>query len=296
MPRMANTFASIQRRNFMNHVRNIPNLRHGFVMGRQKFMRNFSLALGHSGYLVGLLEYGVTDIVLLRLFAMTGASFIVFSQLALPKVQWVTAFWNFAYSSVNLFQLALLREGPEPELTWEETLLHRQYQRHIDVRIFHALVGQGEWLWLVDGTKLLEPGADAGGQLLYFTIAGECKLSVGEHVLAVLGPGSVVGEMGVLAEPADVTSADFCVTACGTVRCFAIPVQRVQQLMELQPPLRGAMDGILADALADKLFRLNQGIKERNYRAVLEVFCGMDGHTSTAPLLQAYREDRKSVV
>lgn len=288
-----------QWRSVVSQVRELPNLRQQVVMRRQQFWRRVSLGLGHTGYIVGLLEYGVTDIILLRLYAMTGASLIVLSQLVQPKIQWVTAFWNFAYSSVNLYQLLVLREGPEPQLSWEEASLQERFQHRIDVRGFHAMAEQGQWLWLVDGAALQEPGP-AGwrfrDQLLYFITVGECNMSVGEHVVAVLGPGSIVGETGVLSEDAGGGStafgADVTVTASGSVRCFAVPVEKVRQLQELQPSLRGALQGIFADSLADKLRQqLNAGIKERNYRAVLEVFCTADGQAPLAPdMLESYRQ------
>mmetsp|Transcript_112995 Transcript_112995/g.319635 ORF Transcript_112995/g.319635 Transcript_112995/m.319635 type:complete len:376 (-) Transcript_112995:186-1313(-) len=283
-----------RKRQFGTYFQDLSTVRQRLVLKNQILCRRIGLALGNAGYLVGLLEYGVTDMVLLRMFAMTGAAFIVGWQLFQPKVQWVTASWCLVYSSVNVYQLARLQTEPVPELSWEESRLLALLTASVpegkgfSKKQFHALMQFGEWLWLIDGAKLAEQGCGNDGRYLYFVTVGTCEVSRDGCALVPIGPGSVVGDTGLLCEDED--ASFFTVTACGSVRCFVIPIAKVRKLLELEPDMRGALDGVFADRLTSTLASLNHGAKLRNYRAVLEVACLLDQQQGVAVRVSEYRE------
>jgi len=275
-------------------------LRQKFVMQHHQLSRKIGLRLGHAGYGIGLFEYMVTDIVLLRAFAMMGAGSIVSWQLLQPKVQWVTAAWNMIYASVNMVQLAILQGDvydmtrqqlrgyltswglpvpPErlPAMTWEVAKLHRQLRHRLTVRQFSALVDVGEFFWLVDGALLAE---ERGGEAcVYLVTDGACEVSI-----AVLGPGSAVGEVAFMGLQGGAT-----VRALGTVRCFSVPLAKVRELSEA-PGMKGALEGVFVDTLASRLAAMQEAVQLQNYRAVLEVACSMGRSANIATGVAEYRK------
>eukprot|EP00971_Amphidinium_carterae_P101120 2000267-Amphidinium_carterae.1 len=50
------------------------------VLPKEERRRKMTLFLGHSGYVTGLLEYMMTDIILLRTFAIAGCGMIASYQ------------------------------------------------------------------------------------------------------------------------------------------------------------------------------------------------------------------------
>lgn len=234
-----------------------------------------------------LFEYGVTDIIWLRLFAIGGCGFIVAYQLLQPRVQWLSAGWCAVYVAVNVYQLVSLSATASPSLSWEEERWRSRFAHHVTVEQFHSLMALGEWLWLVDGALLAEEGADRPSEGHLALIAeGVCEVSVAGEVVAELGPGSAVGEIGMVT---DVPASCATVTAVGSVRCFSVPVGAVQELLESQPELRRPLERTFACMLAGKVVAMNERLQRRNYRAVLEVACVLDEQPGIIEGVEQYR-------
>eukprot|EP00927_Polykrikos_kofoidii_P032322 TRINITY_DN27576_c0_g1_i1.p1 TRINITY_DN27576_c0_g1~~TRINITY_DN27576_c0_g1_i1.p1 ORF type:complete len:470 (-),score=94.83 TRINITY_DN27576_c0_g1_i1:70-1431(-) len=176
-------------------------MRQRFIMRNQARCKQVSFYMGHIGYMVGICEYGVTSIVWLRLWAIAGGVLICSWQLMQPKVQSVTAGWNAVYASVNIIQLMIYSAKPAVVLTDEETHLHALMggERNISKSHIQQLAAAGEFLWLVDGAILDDRGAGEHDRCLYFITVGTCEVSVDGRLVAQLGPGSAVGEVGVIA-------------------------------------------------------------------------------------------------
>lgn len=255
-------------------------------MKRQRLMSRIGLVLGHGGYILGLLEYGVTDIIWLRIFAIGGCGMVVGYQLLQPRVQWISATWCFIYVAVNVFQLATSMGSPAAPLSWEEARLHGCFSRHVTVGQFSKLLALGEWLWLVDGAILAEEGQTSRGSCLFFITEGSCDVSVGGRTVAQIGPGSVVGEASLLFAERAVSAT---VTSLDSVRCFAVPVAKVQELLEAEPELRVPLERIFMDTLAAKVVAMNEQVRARSYQAVLEVACTLDGRDGMAAGVAEYR-------
>jgi len=248
-------------------------------MKRHRLMSRISLVLGHGGYVLGLLEYGVTDIVWLRIFAIGGCGMVVGYQLLQPRVQWMTASWCFVYVAVNIHQLvAFMGSSPAP-LSWEESALHKRFSSHLTVAQFSVLMTLGEWLWLVDGALLAGTEHHGCDECLFFIADGVCDVFAGGRQVAQLGPGSVVGEVAVLCDdacPSRVTT----VTALGSVRCFAAPVTKVQELLDARPDMRAPLERLFVDALSSKVLALRRQIQLHKHRATLSTACDVAGHSA----------------
>lgn len=232
--------------------------------------------MANTGYFIGVLEYGVTDVVSLRIWAIVGVSLVLGYQLSLPKLQMLTVNWCILYVSVNIYQLVQLKPEAIPELGWEEAGLHALFERYITEREFHALMELGEWIWLVDGARLTEQGCGEDERRLYFLTLGHCSVIVDDRSVAQLGPGSIVGEVGVLCDSDRNLGSSATVVAEGSVRCFAAPVAEVRELLVRQPNMRAPLESIFANALFQKALAMDEHTKIRNYKAVLEVACGLD--------------------
>jgi len=265
----------------------VMSLRENLVMRNHEKASQIGLLFGHAGYFMGLLEYGVTDIILLRVFAIGCCGLVVGFQLLQPRVQWVSAVWCGIYVAVNVVQLALLLGVTPPSLSWEEEDLHARLAHQITAVQFHSLMALGEFCWLVDGAMMAEEGTDrdSEGRLLVLT-DGLCRVAIGGEVVAELGPGSVVGEIGlVTSTPASCAT----VSAAGSVRCFSVPVRSVVQLLEEQPEMKRPLERIFASSLAAKVRSMNERVHRRNYRAVLEVACSVDGHEGISGAVEESR-------
>lgn len=248
-------------------------MRENFVMRDHERLHRLSLVLGHGGYLLGLCEYGVTEVVLLRLFAMGGCGAVVGYQLLQPRVQWVTAVWCFIYVGVNVYQLNELRLPPEPELSWEEAKLQEVHGKDISTTHFHTLMALGEWQWLVDGAVLMAEGDDIAEARLTFLTEGTCDVTKGDQLVGKIGPGSTLGEMCLVTAEAQTTAT---VKAVGSVRCFTIPMPVVQARMAEMPELKAPLERLFSKTIAKKAITMSDRAKVLNYRAVLEVACTLD--------------------
>lgn len=265
----------------------LEHMRQRWVLANHATLHRVGLIVGHGGYILGLLEYGVTDIVWLRLFAIGCCGMVLGYQLLQPRVQWITAGWMVVYVSINVYQLAILEGGaPARPLSWEEERLYAFFSQHMDPREFVELVSLGEWYWLVDGACLAEEGSDSADGGLVVVSMGSCDVSVHGRKVAELVPGCVMGEVALLAE-GGVSSAT--VRARGSVRCIVVPAARVQALLTEKPEMKAPLERVLADSLASKLVGMNQRARARNYRAVLEVACQLEESEALAAKLAKYR-------
>lgn len=281
------------------------------VLPREEVRRRAALVFGHLGYITGVFEYVMTDMFWLRFFALSGCTMIVGFQMAQPKIQWLSAGWNTVYSVVNIYQIYLL-ERRLPALTEESAALFEALggESKLQPKQFARLLEVGAWRFLDAGEKLKEQGSDA--TLLVREVclisAGSCDVFLGDLVVAHLGPGSVVGEVGALALDPATSSAigALCrplsagagsvavprpsatvVAREGGLRCLCVPLDR----LEKEPELRDALQGIFASALGEKVLAMNQESRSLQYAAVLEMAChpGVRPDGAVATAISAFR-------
>eukprot|EP00929_Paragymnodinium_shiwhaense_P112925 TRINITY_DN81197_c0_g1_i1.p1 TRINITY_DN81197_c0_g1~~TRINITY_DN81197_c0_g1_i1.p1 ORF type:complete len:363 (+),score=79.43 TRINITY_DN81197_c0_g1_i1:181-1269(+) len=278
------------RRHLSSYWEQLLGLRQKMVMENFEKSRKLGNILGNGGYLVGLLEYGVTDIWWLRVFAMCGGVGIISWQLLQPRVQPTTTIWNATYFLVNSVMLSRLKTVPIPDPSVEEAKLHDMLGGEgppgLSKRQFRELMDAGELLWLVDGFQLEDAFRIGDDKCFFLIVDGVCDVLHEGKVVAQFGPGSAVGEVGALA---DTLMNGSNVVASGSVRCFAAPARAVQELLDADPSFREALDSVFTQSLTAKLASMNEQAKVRNYRAMLEVACLVSSEVGVDKSVRSYR-------
>mmetsp|Transcript_8394 Transcript_8394/g.21457 ORF Transcript_8394/g.21457 Transcript_8394/m.21457 type:complete len:317 (+) Transcript_8394:141-1091(+) len=243
------------------------------VLPRQEIKRRLALGLGHLGYITGLLEYIMTDMILLRSFAISGCTMIVGFQLVQPKVQWLSISWNTVYCFVNLFQIHVILRPP-PELTEEETELQKATGGRLEARTLRALAELGEWRSFSEGADLTEEGCSGAEAAMHILLSGTCEVRLGDCQVGHLGPGGVVGEAGLVSSTSSTSRAGITVVTRGSVRSLCVPVEALRAQMGREPELCDAMHSFCARSLASKVLEMSKGSKLQQYEAILEVTRG----------------------
>jgi len=240
------------------------------VLPRAEVRRRVALVAGHLGYITGLFEYVMTDMLWLRAFALSGCVLIVGYQMAQPKIQKLSAGWNTIFSLVNIYHIALLLRKLPP-LSEEEASLLDALAERLTRSQFHALLQAGEWRSFGSGERLAAEGSGGAEQEVFLISSGECDVVQGDVPVGRLTAGGVVGEVGLLAEaPGDQcpdVEASASVVARGGVRCLCLPRARLQK----EPELQEALQGVFAAALAAKVDALPRQWTLQRYAALLQL-------------------------
>lgn len=266
------------------------------VLPKQEVRRRIALVCGHLGYVTGVLEYVMTDIIKLRCIAISGCMLIVGYQLTQPQVQWPSAFWNSGFALLNVYQLYYLCRW-FPPMTEEEEKLYMELggEEQLAQRTFQELLEVGSWRTVEAQECLTQEGRVAETPEVYLLASGSCDVKLGGLVMSRLSAGSVIGEVWALTrgDPTDIAPADR--TASATVaaggqgaRCFCLPLAQLRAL----PKLHEALTTVFAKALADHVTTLRNDHKVLNYKAVLEVACnaGPDPPAAVLAALSSFRQ------
>eukprot|EP00929_Paragymnodinium_shiwhaense_P001282 TRINITY_DN101506_c0_g1_i1.p1 TRINITY_DN101506_c0_g1~~TRINITY_DN101506_c0_g1_i1.p1 ORF type:complete len:332 (-),score=32.10 TRINITY_DN101506_c0_g1_i1:96-1091(-) len=263
------------------------------VIPKEEQRRKMSLYLGNLGYMTGLGEYLMEDMILLRSFAIAGCGMIAGFQLVQPKIQWISVIWNSVYCCINVGQIYLLKRGP-PELVDDEAALFDALDGLVPEREVHKLAALGSWQSFTKGTVLTEEGGTPS-DFVYILVEGDCDVTVGDLKVGELGPGSVVGEASLTSE---VERSGATVIVPDWVRCLAIPADRLRSklhsgyIWEQDPMLASAVQSLFARSLASKVRAMGQGSKEQEYQAVLQLACeaSESSKSALAEAVSGYRQ------
>mmetsp|Transcript_43693 Transcript_43693/g.103132 ORF Transcript_43693/g.103132 Transcript_43693/m.103132 type:complete len:333 (+) Transcript_43693:140-1138(+) len=255
------------------YLADLTHTRQRLVLKHQDRFYKIGAMIGNCGYFVGGLEYGVTDMMALRVCAGIGAGMVVFYQLCQPRVQWLTAGWNVVFAVLNCYHGVLLRadRNPNLELSWEEKDFHRLFESHISsLRHLDSMLKLGDFQWLVDGATLTEQGLPGEQAQVHFITVGTCEVVVDGQVVKTVGPGDVVGEMALLCNREHSSAT---VVAVGSVRCYSVPSVSLKSALDNDKELKAAIEGLFLEGMANKVAALNEQVRVLNYKGVLEVAC-----------------------
>ncbi|MEL7099737.1 MAG: cyclic nucleotide-binding domain-containing protein [Pseudomonadota bacterium] len=187
----------------------------GFYLGSYALLQ-LGIVRG-NGYPYALMNLAAATFVLISL--VTGWN--LFS--AIIQISWITL------SVVGIVRVFLLTRGLR--FTEEEQMLldaHFPTMRRIDAR---TLMHAGTWLDLEAGTKLTEQGSPVD-RLIYLAWGG-VDIAVDGSVIADVGPGGFIGEMGVMQNaPASAT-----VAVKRPARCFAVQGDTLRRLVKRNPDI-----------------------------------------------------------
>ncbi|CAL1156091.1 unnamed protein product [Cladocopium goreaui] len=238
--------------------------------------RRLGLLCGHAGYVTGLFEYVMTDILHLRIFALTGCALIVSFQALQPRRQWISVSWNSIYCAVNLFHISLLLQERPRSLCKEEEELQRVLGEHVLHQQILSLSEAGEWQRLCGGL-LVEEGQEQSAQVRII-VSGHCDVYIRGLKVGELSPGAAVGAEVLalrLLGPATATETGEEAVAKATVECrdevFCLCLP--WSWLKSEPNLMEALRKGFATSLAAQVAAGDKAARLLEYGAVLEMAC-----------------------
>eukprot|EP00434_Breviolum_minutum_P038178 symbB.v1.2.033857.t1/scaffold4266.1/size42177/1 len=250
----------------------------------QESKRRLGLICGHAGYVTGLFEYIMTDMLHLRLFAVTGCALIVGFQAVQPRKQWVSVGWNSIYCAVNLFHISLLVKERPRSLQQDEQQLQKVLGDHVLHTQILSLCEAGKWRQFLPGSVLIQEGSNGGcddpEMEVRILVRGNCDLHIRGFKVGHLSPGAAVGNellalrlLGPSNETGDVvtseTEARATVESSDEVLCLCLPWSS----LKADPSLLEALRKGFVTSLAAQVAAGDGAARLLEYAAVLEMAC-----------------------
>jgi CRP-like cAMP-binding protein len=156
------------------------------------------------------------------------------------------------FVGINVVQLVIMvRNRMRVRLSSEERNLHRHRFNKLDRVDFDRLVRAGQWRDVPAGTVLAREGEAV--ESVYLLLGGAARVESGGRAIALVQPGSFIGEMNFLSgEPAAAT-----VTALATCRVFTVPQDRLHDLLGRHEAIRAVLQELFGYDLVQKLRALS---------------------------------------
>lgn len=202
----------------------------------------------HLANVIYVFSYLVTDILWLRVLAVTGGvSYLTWTlTAATPSLSLIG--WTLVYNTINLVQIARLWHERRPiRLDGDEQALYAATFRTLTPREFRRLVAAGRWRDAKPPEVLIQEGVRTDQVLVI--ASGRAVVRVGGRDVATLGPGQFAGEMSFLTGAP--TSA--AVAVAEPVRFVSWPAAELERCLAKHPPLRAALQLVIGRDLAAKL-------------------------------------------
>ena len=202
----------------------------------------------HLANVVYVFSYLVTDILWLRVLAVTGGFSYLTWTLTTPKPSLSLIGWTLVYNTINVAQIARLWHERRPvRLDADEQALYSATFRTLTPREFRRLVGAGQWRDAKPAEVLIAEGTRPGRVLVL--ASGRAVVKAGGHDRGTLGPGQFAGEMSFLTGA--VTSAS--VEVVEAARFVSWPTAELERCLGKHPQLRAALQLVMGRDLAAKL-------------------------------------------
>lgn len=203
--------------------------------------------LVHLGYALMLCALCARDVLWLR-------AILVAAQSTLTAYAWFTdrpsmAAWNALFVVINtLWVLRILRERRAVELPPPLRAIHQQSFSAFSPPEFLRFWNLGKTL---EATDALLVRLGERPESLLFLVAGQVQVMQADRQLAVLGPGSFIGEMSLVVDA--LASAD--VRAASRVELQAWPMDALRRLRTSQPQLWPRLQSAIGQDLVEKIRR-----------------------------------------
>lgn len=202
----------------------------------------------HLANVIYVFSYLVTDILWLRVLAVTGGiSYLTWTlTAATPSLSLIG--WTLVYNTINVVQIARLWYERRPiRLDGDEQTLYAAAFRTLTPREFRRLLAAGRWRDAKPAEVLIAEGTRADQVLVI--ASGRATVRVGGRDVATLHPGQFAGEMSFLTGAP--TSAS--VEVVEPVRFVSWPTAALERCLAKHPPLRAALQLVIGRDLAIKL-------------------------------------------
>ncbi|MDQ0473626.1 Crp/Fnr family transcriptional regulator [Labrys wisconsinensis] len=208
--------------------------------------------LGNCSYVIMAFSFLVTSMLWLRVLA-TVSMLIEIVYFLNTGDDLITAIgWDVAFIAINLWRIWALHRARSRVRALPDLRLLRAVFPGIDDGQIAEIVKAGAWYDLAPGALLAVQGTPIGA--LYLICEGRAEVRIDERLVAHLGPGELVGEVGFLtAAPATAS-----VSCEGPTRVIAIDRTRLQDAAKADPTLASAVHRVIGEALARKLAGANR--------------------------------------
>ncbi|CAJ1354050.1 unnamed protein product [Effrenium voratum] len=245
-----------------------------------EYKRRLALLCGQAGYLTGLFEYVMTDMLWLRFFACGGCALIVGFQALQPKYQWVSLGWNSVYCAVNLYHIRLLLLKQPRQLVEDELQLHKVLGEQVPREQILSLLEVGEWRRFIPGGTLVEEGCTEKDAQVYILVRGCCDVQIRGLKVGRLCAGATVGAelpaLRLLCRPETTGQAGGATLARATVTAADSEVLCLQlpwSWLKSERPYLEVLQRGFATSLAAQVAAGDAVARLLEYGAVLEMAC-----------------------
>ena len=203
----------------------------------------------HLGFALLAASYLVRDMLWLRTIAVCSSMLMItFNLIAYKFPIWGIIGWNVFFICINIYNLVkLVHERAGIRFSDDEQWLFDTVFPHLAPHQFRKLCEIADWERLPEGTELARENAPM--QAMFFIREGRLTvLSAGQAIATIL-PGTFVGEMAFLTGAH--ASAD--VRTAVVSEAVSWRIDALQALCAVDSAVRGALQGVLASDLVDKL-------------------------------------------
>jgi hypothetical protein len=202
----------------------------------------------HLANVIYVFSYLVTDILWLRVLAVTGGFSYLTWTLTTPTPSLSLIGWTLVYNTINVAQIARLWHERRPlRLDADEQALYAATFRTLTPREFRRLLAAGRWHDAPAAEVLIAQGTRPGRVLVL--ASGRAAVRVAGRDVATLGPGQFAGEMSFLTG----TPTTAAVEVVEPVRFVSWPTAELERCLVKHPPLRAALQLVIGRDLAVKL-------------------------------------------
>lgn len=204
---------------------------------------------GNACYLLLALSYLVTNFYWLRVLAVAalGLEGVYFYFASTPPL-WVGIIWAAIFVAINLVQLLRMAgDSFAARLPARDRSLHDWLCAGLSVGQFKRLRRIGEWRELPAGASLA--AQDAPAPELILIAGGEARVLLDGEPVALLRPGSFVGEMSFVSGG----NAAASVVAWSALTAFVVPKDALRALLASEPAIESAVLKAIGRDMASKL-------------------------------------------
>ena len=208
----------------------------------------------HAANVLLLLAYCVTDILWLRVLAVSSSLVAMPYFLLQPTPLWAAFGWSVLFTLINVFQSwRLLVERRPVKLTAEEEEVRKLVFRDLRPKKVLQVIGVGTWASASPGERLIEHGKAI--ESIALIVRGKVRVTRESRVLAELGPGEIAGSALLLSG----ATADIDAVTTEPTRILRWSPHTLEKYLDANPDTRNLFQRHLARDLAGKLERVGTG-------------------------------------
>jgi CRP-like cAMP-binding protein len=211
---------------------------------------NMTVLPGHISYILLITSMLMRRMVWLRTIAVAAGSFSAFYYITIDD--YVSAFWEIIFTTVNLVQLAILAfENRKTRFSTEEQMFIDTALQHVEQAHCRRVMRLGKWVDEADNMVLITE--DTAPEHLFFVVNGTARVDRHGQQVGVVGPGDFLGEMSYLTGK----QATATVTSVTPMRFLVFDRAQLRSYLMKFPEVRHALESGFNRNLVDKLVKLN---------------------------------------